>query len=148
MRLLWGNQSRLLRAGRGYLEEGSPVVGRIQPRALGLGLGKEASYGPAWLTVRHDRACTVKITPIMDGVTRDDLTMAHDLDEPSGVVDTKVRVPLSQVMGYSKQALRCSWFSLRVEVNAKEDFGVLAVGGLEIEVRQLNPRGVQTMGSY
>lgn len=141
MLLLWGDHGRLLRAGEGRTDAGAPIVARIQPRALAVGIGREASWGPLWLVVRHSMACRLTVTPILDGVALEDLAVTHELAAPPAPRDVPLKVHLSQPddpdQPWSRQALRGVWFSVRVELEALDDGDVLAAGGIEVDVRPL-----------
>ncbi len=158
MLLLWSvsddDGGRLLRVGTGRTDDGAPIVGRIQPRPLAVAIGREASWGPLWLVVRHSMACRLTVTPILDGVVLDDLAVTHELAAPPAAmpVDVPLKVYLSRPdhpdEPWSRQALRGVWFAPRVEIEALEDGEVLAVGGFEIDVRPLGwSRGAVNTGA-
>ena len=132
---------QVLRAGAGRTDAGAPIVARIQPRPLAVGIGREASWGPLWLVVRHSMACRLTVTPILDGVALEDIAVTHELAAPPAPRDVPLKVHLSRpddpAQPWSRQALRGVWFSVRVELEALEDGDVLAAGGLEVEVRPL-----------
>lgn len=147
MLLLWSvsddDGGRLLRVGTGRTDDGNAIVGRIQPRPLAVGFGREASWGPLWLMIRHSMKCWVQVTPILDGRVLTELAVTHELSAPDGggAVDVPMKVYLSRPddpdVPWSRQALRGVWFAPRVEIEALEDGEVLAVGGFEIDVRPL-----------
>ena len=142
----------ILAAGRGRTDDGAPIVGRIQPRPLAVGIGREASWGPLWLVVRHSMACWLTVTPILDGVALEDIAVTHELAAPPAPRDVPLKVHLSRpddpAQPWSRQALRGVWFSVRVELEALEDGDVLAVGGFEIDVRPLGwSRGAVNTGA-
>lgn len=155
MILLWcvpGGE--ILAAGRGRTDDGAPIVGRIQPRPLAVAIGREASWGPLWLLVRHSMDCRVQVTPILDGRVLTELAVTHELSAPDGggAVDVPMKVYLSRPDDpdepWSRQALRGVWFAPRVEIEALEDGEVLAVGGFEIDVRPLGwSRGAVNTGA-
>lgn len=144
----------ILAAGRGRTDDGAPIVGRIQPRPLAVAIGREASWGPLWLLVRHSMDCRVQVTPILDGHVLTELAVTHELSAPDGggAVDVPMKVYLSRPDDpdepWSRQALRGVWFAPRVEIEALEDGEVLAVGGFEIDVRPLGwSRGAVNTGA-
>ena len=141
-------------AGRGRTDDGAPIVARIQPRPLAVGIGREASWGPLWLMIRHSMKCRVQVTPILDGRVLTELAVTHELSAPDGggAVDVQMKVYLSRpddpAEPWSRQALRGVWFAPRVEIEALEDGEVLAVGGFEIDVRPLGwSRGAVNTGA-
>ena len=142
MILLWSVPGGgLLRAGAGRTDDGEPITGRIQPRALAVGIGREASWGPLWLVVRHSMACRLTVTPILDGIVLDDLAVTHELAAPPASRDVPLKIYLSRPDDpsepWSRQSLRGVWFTARVELEALEDGDVLAAGGIEVDVRPL-----------
>lgn len=144
----------ILAAGRGRTDDGAPIVGRIQPRPLAVAIGREASWGPLWLLVRHSMDCRVQVTPILDGRVLTELAVTHELSAPDGggAVDVPMKVYLSRpddpAEPWSRQALRGVWFAPRVEIEALEDGEVLAVGGFEVDVRPLGwSRGAVNTGA-
>lgn len=155
MILLWSVPGGgLLRAGAGRTDDGEPVTGRIQPRPLAVAIGREASWGPLWLLVRHSMDCRVQVTPILDGRVLTELAVTHELSAPDGggAVDVPMKVYLSRPDDpdepWSRQALRGVWFAPRVEIEALEDGEVLAVGGFEVDVRPLGwSRGAVNTGA-
>jgi len=130
----------IVEAGRGRTDTGAPIVARLQNRPLAVGIGREASWGPLWLVVRHSMECRLRVTPILDRRVLTALAVERVLAAPEGgePVGEVVQVHLSQPSGgFSRQALRGVWFAVRVELEALEDGDVLAAGGFELEARPL-----------
>lgn len=145
MRLLWAVDNRLLLTGRGRSDDGTPIVARVQHVPVAAGVGREASFGPVWIVLRHSVACRLTVTPILDGVPLTDVVTSQEFPAPDGVREVSVRVALGRqaLLGglpYSRQALRGVWLTLRCEIEATGDLsaeGVLALGGIEMDVRPL-----------
>lgn len=143
MILLWGvrDGGKVLRSGERRTDDGEPIVARVQPRSLAAGIGREASWGPLWVVIRHSMRCELTVTPILDGELLDDLEVTHTLDTPPAPRDVPVKVYLSRPDDpedpFSRQALRGTWFSVRLELEALESGDVLALGGIEVDVRPL-----------
>lgn len=142
---------QVVRSGATREDEGATrtaVVGRAQPRQIAVGIGREASWGPLWLTVRHDGACSLTVTPILDGVLRADLDEIHLFAATLGAPkDEAVKLTITEpvtwpgdAQPFSNQALRGVWFTARAELKATVPAApgaVLAMGGLEVDVRPL-----------
>lgn len=129
-----------------------PVVARVQPRALAVGIGREASWGPFWITARHDGACKLIVTPILDGVALTALAEEHLFAATGGMPkDEAVKFTITEPVTwpgdaapFSNQALRGVWFTLRVTLEATDSLApgeVLALGGIETDVRSLAGSG-------
>lgn len=149
-------------ADNGWLEADEPVTARVQPRPAAMGgEDKQAAIGPISCLVRHDGACTLTLTPIIDGEVLDDLAATYELAKPvtGRVKDDVVRLYLSKPVdwpdgtsGFSRQALRGTFATVRAElavVNTPEvragvdDEGfVYALGGFVIEARPVGISGV------
>lgn len=142
---------QVVRSGSTREDEGatrSAVIGRAQPRQVAVGIGREASWGPLWLTVRHDGACSLTVTPILDGVVRTTLAVTHLFAATGGVPkDEAIKLTITEpvtwagdAQPFSNQALRGVWFTARAELKATSTAApgeVLAMGGLEVDARPL-----------
>lgn len=145
-----------------WLEADELVTARVQPRPQAMGgEDKQAAIGPIWCVVRHDGACTVTLTPIIDGEVMDDLAASYELAKPTTgrPKDDVVRLYLSKPVdwpdgttGFSRQALRGTYATVRAElavVNTPEvqagvdDEGfVYGLGGFVIEARPVGVGGI------
>lgn len=124
MDLFYGRGASIERANAGWMDGDDPVVGRAQPRAKPLaGVGQEVAFDWLWCVVRHDGAVRVTLTPIVDGVVRDDLTVTQDLAAVATVRDEVIRLQLTQpvtfpgdTVPFSRQALRGVFLTARATI--------------------------------
>lgn len=131
MELFYGGADGALRqADQGWLNGLAPVVARVQPRPVApAGLGRLASLGPLWCVVRHDGACRLTLTPIIDGVARTELTATQDfdaIDEGLAFLDEVVKLVLSvpmqwpgQPTPFSQQAVKGVFATVRATLTPR-----------------------------
>lgn len=133
MNLFYGRGASIERADSGWMDAGEAVVGRAQPRAKALaGVGHEVAFDWVWCVVRHDGKVRVTLTPVVNGVVRDDLTVTKDLAAVETVRDEVVRLQLTQpitfpgdLAPFSRQALRGSFLTVRATIEPlPSDFDV------------------------
>lgn len=124
MDLFYGRAASIERANAGWMDGDAAVVGRAQPRAKALaGIGREVAFDWIWVVVRHDGKVRVTITPVVDGVVRDDLTVTKDLVAVSTVRDEVIRLQLTEPVifpgdrvAFSRQAVRGVFLTARATI--------------------------------
>lgn len=133
MDLFYGRGSAIERANDGWMDGDTAVVARAQPRAKALaGIGQQVAFNWLWCVVRHDGACRVQLTPIVDGVARTDLTVTHTLAALPSVRDEVIRLQLTEPVTFPgdtkpfcRQALRGVFLTARAELEPlPSDFDV------------------------
>lgn len=152
------NVATIEHADTGWLEAGIAVTATVQPQGKAVaGESLDASLGPLWCTVRHDGACRVTLTPVIDDVVRDDLTASYDFPKQADNVarNRTVKLYLSEPLTwpgdsqpFSRQAVRGQRLTVRATLQpiitaevlsgsdpAPEVFGM---GGFTAEVRPLH----------
>lgn len=151
MDLFYGRAGAIEKADTGWMEGDDPVTARVQPRLHApAGVGRSASLGNIWCVVRHDGACRLTLTPVVNGTVREDLAETYDFDELDAVTDEVVRLYMSEAVTFpgdtvpfSRQALRGTWLSVRATLTPlMGDSGLpegemYALGGFEVEHRSL-----------
>lgn len=152
MQLFYGRGGAIERADSGWMEGDDPVTARVQPRLHApAGVGRSASFGNIWCVVRHDGACQLTLTPIVNGTVLEDLTETYDFAELDDVTDEVVRLYLSEpvvfpgdTVAFSRQAIRGVWLSVRATLtplmgdSGVPDGEMYALGGFEVEHRPLS----------
>lgn len=119
--LFYGRNGAVERANSGWMDGDAAVIARAQPRSKALaGIGREVAFDYLWVVVRHDGACRLTLTPIVNGVARTDLTATYDFEEQTTVVDEVVRLQLTESITlpgdsvpFSRQAIRGVFLSAR-----------------------------------
>lgn len=156
MDLFYGRAGAIERAETGWLDGDAGVIALVQPRLQAPGgVGKSAALGPLWCVVRHDGACRLTLTPVVDGVLRSDLTATFDFAAVASVRDESVRLILSDPVTwpgtttvFSRQAVRGTWISVRATLqplpgDLDPPTGTLfGLGGFQAEFRPLSTTSV------
>lgn len=116
--------ANLLLADEGYLDDGTDYqLLALSDRLAIAGEGGEVAFYFLYVSVLHERAVPIRITPIIDGVSLDPLD--YTLANPAGNARTKriLEVPLlvslpSSVTGFAtlgRFAPRGTWIQVRIE---------------------------------
>lgn len=113
--------------GSGFLDGGTVVTARVQPRPLApAGFGRKAAFGPVVTVVRHDGACRLTITPVIDGRTRSDLARTVDFGATETLYrDEPVRADIADNVAWAdgknnRQALLGTLGTVRFELQPLE----------------------------